>query len=157
MAPELLFIIPLLIGFMLDTLFGDPLWLPHPIRIFGKAISLFTEKLNSGKYRKAKGMLMALFLISATFWSFWLLLDLTKNYDLLFIVLASLGVFYGLANRSLISEAHKVISTLEKQGLEAGRKQLSYIVGRETQNLNEQLSLIHISEPTRLGMISYAV
>lgn len=70
MAPELLFIIPLLIGFLLDTLLGDPLWLPHPIRIFGKAISFFTDKLNSGKYRKTKGMLMALFLISATFWSF---------------------------------------------------------------------------------------
>ncbi len=146
MTPELLFIIPLLIGFLLDTLFGDPLWLPHPIRIFGNAISFFTEKLNSGKYRKAKGMLMALFLISATFWSFWLVLALTKSSDLLFIVLASLGVFYGLANRSLISEAHKVISTLEKQGLEAGRKQLSYIVGRETQNLTEQQIRIAVLE-----------
>jgi adenosylcobinamide-phosphate synthase len=138
MTPGFLIIIPLLIGFLLDTLLGDPLWLPHPIRIFGHSINYFSGKLNSGKHRKAKGALMAIFLISLTFSTFWYLLFLAKNIDFLFVTLASLGVFYGLANRSLISEAQKVISVLEKQGLEAGRKQLSYIVGRETKNLNEQ-------------------
>lgn len=137
MSPQLPYILPLLIGFLLDTLLGDPRWLPHPIRIFGRSISFLTEKLNSGKCRKAKGALMAIFLISATFWTFWLVLELVKNIEVLFVVLASLGLFYGLANRSLISEAHKVITMLEKQGLEAGRKQLSFIVGRETNNLNE--------------------
>ena len=138
MTSELLIIIPLLIGFLLDTILGDPLWLPHPIRFFGNSIYFFTEKLNSGKYRKAKGMLMTIFLISITYWSCWLLLEFTRKQDYLFIVLSSLGVFYGLANRSLISEAHQVISTLEKYGLESGRKRLSYIVGRDTQTLNEQ-------------------
>lgn len=137
MSPQLPYILPLLIGFLLDTLLGDPRWLPHPIRIFGRSISFLTEKLNSGKYRKAKGALMAIFLISSTFWAFWLVLELVKDSEVLFVVLASLGLFYGLANRSLISEAHKVITVLEKQGLEAGRKQLSFIVGRETNNLNE--------------------
>ncbi len=137
MSPQLPYILPLLIGFLLDTLLGDPRWLPHPIRIFGRSISFLTEKLNSGKYRKAKGELMAIFLISSTFWTFWLVLELVKDIEVLFVVLASLGLFYGLANRSLISEAHKVITVLEKQGLEAGRKQLSFIVGRETNNLNE--------------------
>lgn len=138
MSPELLYILPLLIGFLLDTVFGDPLWLPHPIRLFGKSISFFTEKLNSGKYRKAKGALMAILLISTTFLNFWVILELVKNIESLYVALASIGVFYGLANRSLISEAHKVIIALETQGLEAGRKQLSFIVGRETSSLNEQ-------------------
>ena len=26
-------------GFVLDTLFGDPPWLPHPVVLMGKAIS----------------------------------------------------------------------------------------------------------------------
>ncbi len=138
MTPELLIIIPLLIGFLLDTILGDPLWLPHPIRFFGNSISFFTGKLNSGKYRKAKGMLMSGFLILSTYLVIWFLLEWARNIEILFVFLASIGVFYGLANRSLISEAHKVISVLEKQGLEAGRKQLSYIVGRETHNLNKQ-------------------
>lgn len=138
MPSELLLILPLLFGFLLDCLLGDPLWLPHPIRLFGSSIYFFTEKLNSGKQRKLKGAAMAIFLIAVTYGSIWLMLELSKNYEFAFILLASIGVFYGLANRSLILEAYKVISTLEKQGLEAGRKQLSYIVGRETGGLNEQ-------------------
>ena len=81
---------------------------------------------------------MAILLISITFVGFWAMLELVRKIELLYVALASIGVFYGLANRSLISEAHKVIKVLETQGLEAGRKQLSYIVGRETSNLNEQ-------------------
>lgn len=138
MTSELLIIIPLLIGFLLDSLLGDPLWLPHPIRLFGNCISFFTKKLNSEKYRKAKGAAMAIGLVGSTYIISWLILYLARNIEPLYIVLSSMGVFYGLANRSLISEAHKVISALEKLGLEAGRKQLSFIVGRETQNLNEQ-------------------
>ena len=132
------FIWPVLIGFALDTIWGDPLWLPHPIRLFGQAISFFTRKLNSGKYRKVKGALMAGLLIFGTFLVTWLLLKAARDIEFLFVALASLGVFYGLANRSLISEAHKVISALEEHGIEAGRRQLSYIVGRDTKNLDEQ-------------------
>lgn len=129
---------PLLFGFMLDCLLGDPLWLPHPIRLFGNSISFFTERLNRNKNRKLKGVAMAAGLIGFTFISIWMVFQGVKNYEYLYIGLASLGVFSGLANRSLIHESYKVISALEKNGLEAGREQLSYIVGRETRNLNEQ-------------------
>lgn len=129
---------PLLIGFALDTIWGDPLWLPHPIRLFGQAISFFTRKLNSGKYRKVKGALMSGLLIFGTFLVTWLLLKAARDIEFLFVALASLGVFYGLANRSLISEANKVIAALEEHGIEAGRRQLSYIVGRDTKDLDEQ-------------------
>lgn len=146
MTPEQLIIIPLLIGFLLDCLLGDPLWLPHPIRLFGNSIYFFTEKLNSGRYRKAKGAAMALGLIAVTFGTVWLILHLAKSIELLYIGLASLGVFYGLANRSLIQESYKVMKALQWEGLGAGRKQLSYIVGRETSNLNEQQIRIAVLE-----------
>jgi len=81
---------------------------------------------------------MAVGLIAVTFGTVWLMLHLAKSIELLYIGLASLGVFYGLANRSLIQESYKVMKALQGEGLEAGRKQLSYIVGRETSNLNEQ-------------------
>jgi adenosylcobinamide-phosphate synthase len=138
MTHEQLIIYPLLIGFLLDCLLGDPLWLPHPIRLFGNSISFFTERLNRNKNRKLKGVAMAAGLIGFTFISIWMVFQGVKNYEYLYIGLASLGVFSGLANRSLIHESYKVISALEKNGLEAGRVQLSYIVGRETRTLNEQ-------------------
>jgi len=47
-------------------------------------------------------------------------------------------LFYCLANRTLIKEGYAVFNALHHQGLEAGRKRLSWIVGRETKNLNAQ-------------------
>lgn len=138
MTSETLFVYALLIGFLLDCLFGDPLWLPHPIRLFGNSISFFTEKLNRGKNRRLKGAAMALGLIAFTYIPLEFTFLLLRKYDWIYLAFASIGVFYGLANRSLIHESYKVIKELRKKGLEAGRKQLSYIVGRDTRNLNEQ-------------------
>nr|WP_321355408.1 adenosylcobinamide-phosphate synthase CbiB [uncultured Draconibacterium sp.] len=130
-------ILPLLSGFGLDCLIGDPYFLPHPIRLFGKAISVGETKLNRGRNRKIKGALLASLLIVTTYFVLKLGLTLLSTYQNLFFTVSSLFVFYGLANRSLIQEALHVVVKLEKEGLEAGRLQLSMIVGRETAELNE--------------------
>lgn len=130
-------IIPLLVGFALDCLIGDPHFLPHPIRLFGKAISVGETKLNRDKNRKLKGVLLASGLIGATYFVLKLGLIVLSAYQNLYLVVSSILVFYGLANRSLIQEALRVVIKLEKEGLEAGRQQLSMIVGRETAELNE--------------------
>ena len=41
------------LGFVLDLLFGDPHWLPHPIRLIGNLIASL-EKLNKGTVRHKK-------------------------------------------------------------------------------------------------------
>lgn len=137
MNEHLEIIIPLLAGFALDCLIGDPHFLPHPIRLFGKAISVGEAKFNRGKNRKIKGALLAFCLIFTTYFVFKLGLTILSAYQNLYFVVSSILVFYGLANRSLIQEALCVILKLEKEGLEAGRQQLSMIVGRETSQLNE--------------------
>ncbi|WP_372649619.1 adenosylcobinamide-phosphate synthase CbiB [Draconibacterium sp.] len=137
MNEQLSIIIPLLAGFVLDCLVGDPHFLPHPIRLFGKAISEGEAKLNRGKNRKIKGALLAFCLIFTTYFIFKLGLTVLSAYQNLYFVVSGVLVFYGLANRSLIQEALRVILKLEKEGLEAGRRQLSMIVGRETAALNE--------------------
>ncbi|WP_297097347.1 adenosylcobinamide-phosphate synthase CbiB [uncultured Draconibacterium sp.] len=130
-------IIPLLAGFALDCLIGDPHFLPHPIRLFGKAIAAGEAKLNQGKNRKLKGALLASGLILNTYFVLTLGLAVLSAYQNLYLVVSSILVFYGLANRSLIQESLRVIVKLEREGLEAGRQQLSMIVGRETAQLNE--------------------
>ena len=42
-------ILPLLIGWFLDLLLGDPAWLPHPVVGFGKVIAFGEHHLNSNK------------------------------------------------------------------------------------------------------------
>ena len=137
MSDHLYIIIPLLAGFALDCLIGDPHFLPHPIRLFGKAISVGEAKLNRGRNRKLKGALLASCLILSTYIILKLGFTVLSAYQNLYFLISSVFVFYGLANRSLIQESLRVIIKLEKEGLEAGRQQLSMIVGRETAQLNE--------------------
>lgn len=138
MKSEILTIYALFLGFTLDCLLGDPLWLPHPIRLFGNSISFFTEKLNHGKNRRRNGAGLALWLIAFTYFSLELVFLWLQEYEWIYLAAAGIGVFYGLANRSLIHESYKVMKALKNSGLEASREQLSYIVGRDTRSLNEQ-------------------
>lgn len=130
-------IIPLLIGFAMDCLFGDPYWLPHPIRLFGNLISAGERRLNKGNHKKIKGAVLSISLVLITFFVLWLGLNWLANSRIIFLIVSSALVFYGLANRSLIQESVKVISVLNRKGIEAGRKQLSMIVGRDTSKLTE--------------------
>jgi len=138
--------IPLVIGFILDSILGDPLWLPHPIRWFGNIISFFEKKYNSGSYKKIKGAIISIFLISNTFLFFYYLIEITKFNMCVYYSFSSMFVFYGLANRSLITESLKVEKKLENEGVEAGRKQVSCIVGRDTSELTENKIRIAVLE-----------
>ena len=139
MEPPLLLIIPLLTGYLLDLLLGDPAKLPHPVRVFGNAISMGEKKLNKGGHRFVKGMLLTLFLCGLVYLFFHLAGEaFYALHPWLYMGYAGLFVFYGLANKGLIKEGTKVFRVLEKQGTEAGRKQLSRIVGRDTSALSPQ-------------------
>lgn len=138
MSPEFLLIVPLLTGFALDCLLGDPRWMPHPVRAFGALIAFLEKKLNRGSFRKLKGMLSSALLVFLVWALLFFLFQKIEQWPGIYLVLASLGVFFALANRSLISESYRVIRALKKEGIEQARKQLSYIVGRDTSQLNEQ-------------------
>ncbi|MGM0613808.1 MAG: adenosylcobinamide-phosphate synthase CbiB, partial [Bacteroidota bacterium] len=130
-------IIPLIAGLLLDTLIGDPRWLPHPIRLFGKAIAAMERQFNKGSGKKLKGFFIAIFLVIVTGAVFLAIIVFVGEYPVIYYPVASVFVFYGLANRSLIDEALKVNRKLNNEGLLSGREQLSQIVGRETSELSE--------------------
>jgi adenosylcobinamide-phosphate synthase len=131
-----LVIVPLVAGWLLDLLIGDPLWMPHPIRWFGHTIAQTEKYLNRGRYRRLKGLTMAVVLICVAYSSFWGIVRLADFSVWIYYPVASWLVFWGLANRNLIDEAKRVEHRLSREGLEAGRHQLSFIVGRDTSNLS---------------------
>lgn len=134
-----LLIFSLVTGYILDLIFGDPEHLPHPVRVFGNAISQAEKRFNNGPARLFKGSLLAIILCLLCFLFFYFLQKiLFQVHPLAYYISASIFVFYGLANKGLIQEGRKVFNVLEFEGLEAGRKQLSRIVGRDTKNLNQQ-------------------
>ena len=134
----MLAISPLMAGWILDLLIGDPQWLPHPVVWFGKAIAACEHKLNRGNHRKTKGAFVAILLIALVFALTWLvrywLLPLSSYLLLLFDAVI---IFYCLAGTTLIREVREVFYALDRS-LEEGRQQVARIVGRDTSELSAQ-------------------
>ena len=136
MEKYLMFILPLLLGYLLDLIFGDPERLPHPIVWFGKMISWGEHRLNRGQHRMVKGAVMSVAYILLVFFVLWGLIRLIPN-AILWGVLNTIIIFYCLAGTTLIREVRNVFLALD-ESLEAGRKQVARIVGRDTSELTAQ-------------------
>ena len=145
-------ILPLLLGWLLDLLFGDPQRLPHPIVWFGKMIASCEHQYNKGAHRKLKGALIAIGLILFVFALVWMLRKLLGTlalfiYDgtheqvyqipVFLYLFDTLAIFYCLAGTTLIREVREVFLALDRS-LEEGRKQVARIVGRDTSELSAQ-------------------
>ena len=132
-----LVILPLIAGYLLDLAFGDPRTIPHPVVGFGNMISWAERHFNCGRFRKWKGAVVALsFPLFAGMAGWGITVGTLAVGDWCFCIVASVFVFYGLANHSLIREGREVVDILKKQGVEAGRRRLSWIVGRDTSELS---------------------
>ena len=132
----MLVLIPLVAGYVLDLLLGDPRRLPHPVVLFGNLIGWIERKWNKGRWRFLKGGVVAVVYPLGVLAAGWGVAWCVQAVGVWCSVLvATVFVFYGLANRSLIQEGGEVIRALREQGLEAGRKRLSWIVGRDTSEL----------------------
>ena len=138
MADYLIPILPLLLGWGADLLFGDPVTLPHPIVWFGKLISCCEHRLNHGACRKLKGALtgigLVLLVYALTYW----LIRLCGNVHIsLKTALEAILIFYCLAGTTLIREVREVFRAVDRS-LEEGRVQVGRIVGRDTSQLSAQ-------------------
>ncbi len=130
--------IALLIGWILDVVFGDPVRLPHPVVWFGKMISFGEKRLNKGQHRKLKGALLAVGLIALVFCATWAIRKSCLMFHVSCLMLFdAIVVFYCLAGTTLIREVRQVFLSLDRS-LEEGRAQVARIVGRDTSELSAQ-------------------
>ena len=136
MIDTVILILPLLFGWLLDFIFGDPLRLPHPVVWFGKMISWGEHRLNKGNHRMAKGAVMAIALILMVFFIVLGLKRLVPNM-ILWLILDTIIIFYCLAGTTLIREVREVFLALDRS-LDEGRQQVARIVGRDTSQLSAQ-------------------
>ena len=133
-----IYILPLLIGWLLDLLLGDPVWLPHPVVGFGKMIAFGERHFNKGRHRKLKGALLALALVLSVFAVTSILLYYLFTLHFTFYILSSsLLIFFCLAGTTLIREVRQTFLAVDRS-LEEGRKQVARIVGRDTSELSAQ-------------------
>lgn len=144
-------IIPLLtliIGWVMDLCFGDPMCIPHPIVYMGKWIAFGEHRLNKGAYRKAKGACFVLFSIVTLFCISYTILELPHYLfvptsmewgiaNIVVCIISTVLLWLCLAGKTLRKEVRDVFLALD-ESLEKGRKQVGRIVGRDTQNLSAQ-------------------
>ena len=131
-------IIALLMGYILDWLLGDPVYLPHPIVGFGKMIGWMEKAFNRGKYKLISGAFTALFLVSITFSGSYFTLKLSEQISAyIYLIINTIIIFFCLAGKTLRKEVKMVFEALN-ESTEKGRQQLSRIVGRDTKKLSPQ-------------------
>lgn len=131
-------VIACIIGIIFDILVGDPPKLPHPVRWIGKLIQSQTALWNQGKWRKLRGIVMALAVVGTAMFVVTLILLLSYQVSLIFGVLVEgLLIGIGLAQRSLKEAALAVYEPLVKGNFAEARVKLSWIVGRDTEKLGE--------------------
>ena len=131
-------VISLLIGWLLDLVFGDPQRLPHPVVWFGKMISAAEHALNKGRHRLMKGAVTAIGLILLVYGAGWAIRHLLHGVGIYAVMVFDvIVIFYCLAGTTLIREVREVFLALDRS-LEEGRTQVARIVGRDTTQLSAQ-------------------
>ncbi|WP_409303339.1 adenosylcobinamide-phosphate synthase CbiB [Peribacillus sp. SCS-155] len=126
------------LAFLLDLWIGDPKNLPHPVRWMGRMIAFLEKRWNQGVLKKQKG----LFMVITVLLLFTSVTGLTVY--LAYSIHLAAGVIWeaaiistAIAQKSLKEAAMDVYFPLKAQNLNDARIKLSYIVGRDTDQLEE--------------------
>lgn len=133
--------IPILAGFALDLIFGDPYNFPHPVRFIGALISSLENKMRKlfSDNERLGGTVLAVIVLSVT-----LLISAAVLYVFysinkwLGIAAEAVMCYYLLAAKCLKKESMKVYSAIAENDIPKARKAVSMIVGRDTENLDEK-------------------
>jgi len=130
----------ILLGFLLDQLFGDPRRWPHPVVGIGKVISFLEHQFNRGvpEARRRNGVLLTFLVVGGTYLLTWfVVLGANAIHPLLGIGVSVYFVFASLAGKSLLDAGQSVLVPLRHGDLSEARLRLSLLVSRDTDNLTE--------------------
>lgn len=136
-----IFFVPVIIGFLLDAVFGDPYNMPHPIRLIGNLISKLDKLLyrddTSDRQKFIRGMILALTVIVLSAVCPLIILIICYRINIYAgVIVQGVMCYYLIAAKCLKTESMKVYSAIEKDDTEGARYAVSMIVGRDTDRLD---------------------
>ena len=157
-------ILPLLIGFGIDCVLGDPHSLPHPVVLIGETISArecvlrrILPKTPRGE-RAAGAVLWLIVAFLAAAVPALLLCLCGRVSPWLRLAVESVMCWQILAAKSLRDESMKVYHELEQGSIESARRAVSMIVGRDTAALDDagvtRAAVETVAENTSDGVVA---
>ena len=123
-------ILKIWIAYLLDLILGDPYWFPHPVRFIGKYITFIENKIYSLKNKKVWGGVLAFIVIFSTVVLSYYIARISEFLEIFFL-------YTTLATKSLGAEGIKVYKILKSGDLQKAQKELSYLVSRDTGEMDE--------------------
>lgn len=129
----------IIIAFVLDIFLGDPPYAWHPVRVIGRWIEGSEKWLRAYFSPKAGGLLQAVIIPALAFVAGWFFVGLASQFHPMLKEIVSIYFLYStISVENLAAEAKKVYSALRVDKLESARRNLSRIVGRDTENLTKE-------------------
>ncbi len=128
---------PLIVAsaFVIDSIFKDPHFKFHPVRIMGYTATLLYKILYPIKYKKLSGLIA--YAILSSFWIYiGILINSFSNPHKILIEIIIL--YFMIAPNQLISEVEKIYKLLAKGDLERARTKLSFLVTRNTYRMDKE-------------------
>jgi len=128
---------------ILDLIIGDPYNMPHPVRLIGSYINFFEKAIRkvckSSNALRIAGVILAITTVSISFCTIYFILKFSLSIgQWLNFILTTIFMYYCIAGKCLHKEAYKIMKALIQGDMPEARKLLSYIVGRDTDKLDEK-------------------
>ena len=137
-------ILALWTGFLIDLIFGDPVYAFHPIRLIGNLIGKSEKAIrkalpNNEKSELIGGFILWIWVAAVSFFVPFILLKCLYRVNFwLGFILESIFFWQIIAAKSLKTESMKVYKAFEEGDTEKARKAVSMIVGRDTASLTAE-------------------
>jgi adenosylcobinamide-phosphate synthase len=130
----------ILLAFALDLLFGDPRWLPHPVKLIGRfALALEAPMRRAIPNARLAGILTVAIVLAVTGGITVLLISLARwAHPVAGDVVSILLLYTTFAARDLAHHASRVYRALADGDLAEARKRVAFLVGRDTDRLDER-------------------
>ena len=154
---RLIFFIKIWIAYVLDLIFGDPQNVVHPVQVIGKIISTGEKILLRKKYKFLAGAVLNIFTVSITYTLMYLISKSVKI-SVFFMIIEIYLMYTIFSINSLAREGNRVYRILKEGDIEKARKDLSYLVSRDTEMMDEKMiirsTMETISENTVDGIVA---
>ena len=147
-------IIVLCLALALDLAIGEPEWLfsrflPHPVKIIGKAEEILEWVLRRVMPRRQRlaGIVLCLVIVAGTYWVTLVAVNALEGALSHWAApVLALVLYTAIALKGLVSEAAKITGFLKDGQMDKARVELKSLVGRDTAGLDSQSALKAVIE-----------